>query len=424
MSFAYLKPGSRQLKRLQSFPRFVWNRFWDDQCFEAAGALAYTTVLALVPLGAVSLSIISAFPQFQAVKEQLLEFLFTQFVPSAGLKLKEYVEPLFTRASALTVPGVIALMLSAVLMMNSIEAAFNRIWRTPTARPPIQRFVVFWSTLTLGPLLIAASLVVSGYIKAMPFFRGAEDIGGVLLKLAPAAIAFLAFTLSYIIVPHHNVRWRHAMLGGLMATILFDLAKRTFVWYVSAFPATQQIYDALSLLPIFLLWVYVVWVIVLLCASLVSSLAAYRFELDQPPVAADQWLQYALRVLGHLKSAQSRGEGLSSNDLRQRIHGLTDDLLQHLLEDFVQIKLVSRTEFDTWILSRDLSSVSLLDVYRTGHYPLPTSTPERVTGEPWEVNLQKELARFADQSHQLLQIPLAQFFRPNGISAAAAIPAK
>ena len=110
---------ARALKKFQSFPRFLWLRFWDDQCFEAAAALAYTTMLAMVPQGAVSLSIISAFPQFSMVKEQLLEFLFTQFVPSAGVRIKVYIEPLFDRASSLTVPGVIALMVSAVLMMNS-----------------------------------------------------------------------------------------------------------------------------------------------------------------------------------------------------------------------------------------------------------------------------------------------------------------
>ena len=111
----------RNLIKFHSFPRFLWTRFWDDQCFEAAGALAYTTMLAMVPLGAVSLAIISAFPQFQTVKEQLLEFIFTQFVPSAGISIKQYIEPLFDRASSLTIPGVIALMVSAVLMMNSIE---------------------------------------------------------------------------------------------------------------------------------------------------------------------------------------------------------------------------------------------------------------------------------------------------------------
>lgn len=400
------------IAQIKKFPRFLWLRFWDDHCFEAAGALAYTTMLALVPLGAVSLSIISAFPQFQMVKTQLLEFIFTQFVPSTGHAVKEYIEPLFTRASALTIPGIIALMVSAVLMMNSIEDAFNRIWRAPTPRPPLARFVVFWAALTLGPLLLAASLAVSGYLRTLPFLAESTSVelqNGILHYL-PWIIEFIAFSLSYLIVPHREVRWRHAISGGLLATVLFEFAKLGFVWYLETFPATEQIYDALSLLPIFILWLYILWLIVLLGASFAASLAAYRFEEDSKPVPPDQFLPLALRVLGHLKQAQVRGEGLASADFKQRITGLTDDLLQRFLGDFDQLKLVQRTELGRWVLVRDLSQVFLLDLYRTGHYPLPTRTPERTLGEPWEGLMVKQLAKLADGTYNTLSQSLASFF--------------
>ena len=406
----------RTIIKFNSFPQFLWTRFWDDQCFEAAGALAYTTMLAIVPLGAVSLSIISAFPQFQIVKEQLLEFIFTQFVPSAGSSIKQYIEPLFDRASALTIPGVIALMVSAVLMMNSIETSFNRIWRSPTARPPMARFVVFWSALTLGPLLLAASLVMTGYARTLPMLEKAaaraDEIGAsaLVLGVVPVLIEFIAFTLSYVIVPHREVRWSHAAAGGLIATVFFEIAKRGFVWYVAAFPATRQIYDALSLLPIFILWLYVLWIIVLLGASFAASLAAYRFEQDQPPVPSDEWLPLALRVLGQLKQAQQRGDGMSSADLKERIANLTDDLLQRFLSDFDALKLVQRTELGRWVLARDLGSVSLVELYRTGHYLLPTRAPEPVLGEPWEAILRKQLNRLAEHNYLALNQPLSMFF--------------
>jgi membrane protein len=411
---------TRRLKKLHSFPRFLWHRFWDDQCFEAAGALAYTTMLAIVPLGAVSLSIISAFPQFQKVKEQLLEFLFTQFVPSAGGAIKAYIEPLFDRASALTIPGVIALMVSAVLMMNSIESTFNRIWRAPTARPPMARFVVFWAALTLGPLLLAASLAISGYARTLPFLQQAaaqaDQLGAssIFLALGPAVIEFIAFTLSYLIVPHRDVRWRHALAGGLLATVLFEAAKRGFVWYVAAFPATRQIYDALSLLPIFILWLYILWLIALLGASFASSLSAYRFEQDQPPVPPQDWLVLALRVLGQLKQAQLRGDGMSNSDLKERIPHLTDDLLQRFLADFDALKLVQRSELGRWVLVRDLHAVTLLELYRTGHYPLPTHAPEPSVGEAWEHTLRRQLSKLAEQNHMALSQPLAGFFAGKG----------
>ena len=418
----------RNLIKFNSFPRFLWTRFWDDQCFEAAGALAYTTMLAMVPLGAVSLSIISAFPQFQTVKAQLLEFIFTQFVPSAGTSIMQYIEPLFDRASSLTIPGVIALMVSAVLMMNSIETTFNRIWRSPTARPPMARFVVFWAALTLGPLLLAASLAMTGYARTLPMLQKAatqaDELGATswVLGFVPVLIEFIAFTLSYAIVPHREVRWRHAAAGGLVATLFFEIAKRGFVWYVAAFPATRQIYDALSLLPVFILWLYVLWLIALLGASFAASLAAYRFERDQPPVPPDEWLPLALRVLGQLKLAQQRGDGMSSADLKERIVNLTDDLLQRFLADFDALKLVQRTELGRWVLARDLTSVSLLELYRTGHYPLPTRAPEPALGELWEPILRKQLSRLAEQNHLALNQPLSVFFSLLKVAAAEPRP--
>ena len=398
------------LQRLQKFGQFLSKRFWDDQCFEAAAALAYTTMLALVPLGAVSLSIMAAFPQFQTAKQALLEFIFTQFVPSAGSSMKGYIEPLFDRASSLTIPGVIALMVSAVLMMNSIESAFNRIWRAPTERPPLQRFVVFWAALTLGPMLLGASLVMSGYLRTLPFFHG-DTVEREFLRFMPALTAFVGFTLSYIIVPHHIVRWRHALAGGLFATVLFEAAKRGFAWYVGAFPATQQIYDALYLVPIFMLWLYILWLIALFGASLASTLGAFRFEEGAPEIPPQAWLLYAMRVLGQLKAAQLRGEGLDNQDLKQRIPGLTDDLLQRFLADFDALKMVTRTELGRWVLVRDLQSVTLLDIYRTGNYPLPTEPPDRSVGEPWERELQQKLSGLADDTHRVLLQPIAQFFQ-------------
>ena len=124
----------------------------------------------------------------------------------------------------------------------------------------------------------------------------------------------------------------------------------------------------------------------------------------------DEWLPLALRVLGQLKQAQQRGDGMSSSDLKERIANLTDDLLQRFLSDFDALKLVQRTELGRWVLARDLTSVSLLELYRTGHYPLPTRAPEPALGESWEPTLRKHLTRLAEQNHLALNQPLSLFF--------------
>lgn len=410
----YRMPNVLSLKsqrRGVAFMRFLWHRFWDDQCFEAAGALAYTTLFALVPLGAVGLALISAFDAFEAVKSRALQFVFEQLVPSAGAEVMSQFNSFFEKAAQLSVPGILALIVSAVLMMNSIEDAFNRIWRVPTKRPPLARFVVFWTALTLGPLLIAASLAISAYLLSLPFIsRTAETLGlsQILLRFLPFLITLFAFTSSYLIVPHRSVRFRHALAGGALAAVLFELAKRIFAWYLATFPATREIYGGLSAIPIFILWIWLLWLIVLLGASFASSLGAFRFDDEEKPVKPEEILPMALKVIGQLRQAQSVGRGMITTMLKERVPGLTEELLSVFLRDFNALKLVQRTELGEWVLVRDLSTVTLLDLYRTGHYPLPTTLPELAVAQPWEQCIVRTSAKLSQQTQVALGVSIAQ----------------
>jgi membrane protein len=398
-------------KRSVAFAKFLWKRFWDDNCFEAAGALSYTTLFALVPLGAVGLAIVSAFDAFEAVKSRALEFIFQQFVPSAGTEVLGQLNNFFEKASHLSVPGVIALIVSAILMMNSIEDAFSRIWRVPVKRTPVARFLVFWTALTLGPLLIAGSLALSAYVLSLPFISETANQFGLqerLLVILPFFITFVGFTLSYMIVPNRPVRWRHAALGGVLATLLFEVAKLIFAWYLRTFPATQQVYGGLSSIPIFILWIYILWLIALLGASVASSLGAFRFDEKVRPILPEEILPMALRVLGQLRFAQLHGRGMSSGDIKARVEGLTEELLSGFLSDFDALQLTTRSEFGTWMLARDLNAVTLLDLYRTGHYPLPTKNPELKVAASWEQALSKTTCKLSEQTRDALNLSLAQ----------------
>ena len=135
----------------------------------------------------------------------------------------------------------------------------------------------------------------------------------------------------------------------------------------------------------------------------------------------DEWLPLALRVLGQLKQAQLRGDGMSSSDLIERVADLTDDLLQRFLTDFDALKLVQRTELGRWVLARDLNTTSLVELYRTGNYTLPTRAPEPMLGAPWEAILRKQLTRLAEQNYLALNQPLSVFF---SLAKAAATDAK
>lgn len=406
----YLRVGWTAVGNFGRFLRFVWLRFFDDRCLEAAGSLALTSLFAVVPLGAVSLALISAFPQFEVAKEKLLGFAIEQLVPTAahevGTKLREF----FSAASQLTATSIVALVISAILLMDSIEGAFNRIWHVPTARPPLARFVVFWTALTLGPLALTASLAISTYLFSLPMVQQSAmelEIDPVLeqttLALLPLLIELIAFTLLFWIVPNRSVRLRHAMVGGLLAALSTEAAKRVFAWYLQEFPATQQIYGALAAIPFFILWIYILWVIVLVCAEISAGLASFRLDEGVRTVQPGERLPLLLRMIALFRQAQRDGRGLSTTELKSRAPGMTDEFLQEALADLSRLKIVQRTELGDWVLSRDLGTITLQPIYALGHYPLPAGAASYQTESE---GLRRTLERLRTGTNAMLSQPL------------------
>lgn len=365
-----------------AFSRFLWRRFVDDQCFEVAGALAFTTLFALVPLAAVALAIVALFPVFGSVRDTLTEFIFSNFVPAAGAEVQAYLFAAAEAASQLRAIGVIALIVSALVTMNSIEETFNRIWRVSHGRPPLARFVVFWTALTLGPMLIVSGVAVSSYLFSLPLLQGANlilearDHG--LLPLLPFLVTLAGFTLSYLVIPNTPVRFRHALTGALLATLLFEATKRGFGLYVSSYSSYQAVYGALVAIPVFLLWIYLSWVIVLLGASLAASLGAFNYQHDRREPQPREFLPALVDLLGALRRAQLAGRGLTQTELGQQMPRLSDDALSRLLDDLDRLKVVQRTDLGGWVLSRDLNRMSLRELYRELPYGLP------IAGHPVE----------------------------------------
>ena len=179
----------RDRARMGTFFRFLAKRFLDDRLFQAAGSLAYTTLFALVPLAMVVFGVLSAFPVFQEWSASLRDYIFANFLPGAAVSLKEKLDGFLANTGKLTAVGVIALMVSLLITLNSIEATFNRIWRVRSARPKLSRFLVYWTVLTLGALMAAASLALSARFYALPVFS--TDGGRWLQTLSPVSYTHL-----------------------------------------------------------------------------------------------------------------------------------------------------------------------------------------------------------------------------------------
>jgi membrane protein len=352
-------------ERLQAFAHFLWVRFWDDRCFETAGALAYTTLFGLVPLSMVVFGVLSAFPKFDEWSAQLTTFVFSNFVPGSAAVIQAKLREFAGAARDLTATGVLVLIASLLVTMWSIESTFNRIWRVPTARPKLGRFLMYWALLTLGSLVAVGSVAITSYVFALPALSGVESmpLSQRLLTLLPNVVELALFTVAYWLIPHRTVPFRFALVGGAFAALLFEIAKRGFAAYLRGVPTYETVYGALAAVPIFLIWLYLSWVVMLLGASLAASLSAFRYQpraLRLPPGAE---LYGYLRLLGRLNHARRKGQGMHLADFQACEPMLTDDHLQRMLSGLCELSIVRRAEDGAWLLSRDLDAVTLGELH-------------------------------------------------------------
>ncbi|MEO8459972.1 MAG: virulence factor BrkB family protein [Dokdonella sp.] len=401
-------------EKVLAFFRFTWTRFLDDRCTQAAGALSYTTIFALVPLTAAILGILAAFPVFGEWRDQLTGFVFQNFVPAAGDVVQNYLYQFADNASKATAVGILVLFFSAIALMMSIEDAFNRIFRVTVDRRAGSRLLIYWTALSLGPLLVVAALAISSYLFALPFIDIAEaqfSIKARLLSVLPFLIVWTAQLAAYTVIPNRTVAIRHAAIGALIAAILFEGTKRGFAFYVTSFTSYQKVYGALAMVPVFIFWVYLSWLIVLFGASITASLSAFDYRPKSARLPPGQEFIGLLRVLGVLADAQMQGQGLTSSELRERESFLTDDLLQRFLGDLQNAGMVERTEVGKWVLVRNLSSITLLELYEEGRYSLPLAGSHGLGGLD-ETPGEALLHRTADIVRGDLAVPLSEIFSP------------
>lgn len=356
-------PDSR---KILGFLRFIAYRFADDRCAQVASSLTFTTLLSLIPLITVTVTVFAAFPVFTDLMTQIKIFMLTNMVPEvAGKVITVYMTEFSSKAAKLTMLGIAGLTVTALLLMYTIDHAFNAIWRVRKPRTVSQRFLTYWTVLTIGPIILGASLSVTyylvsfslGYVKHIPL------MGPSTLKLAPIALMSLAFTLLYAAVPNRYVPWKHALVGGIFAGIAFELMKRGFAWYITSFPTYTLIYGAFATFPIFLLWIYFSWLVILLGAVIAAALSHWRGGTWQIIRAPGWQFEAALRLLQALAEAQRAGHSIKLAWLSQHVD-LGLDEMEALLDRLAQANFVRRADKDAWLLLRAPQEISTADVFR------------------------------------------------------------
>jgi membrane protein len=346
------------------FLRDVVRRFYEERALQAAGSLSYTTLLSLVPLFTVALAISTAFPVFDETIAVLQKFVFENFLPDArGIEtIAEQVQSFTANAGRLTAIGIGFFVVTAVMLMLTIDEALNRIFRVQRRRPLLQQVLIYWAVITLGPVLIGGSLSMSSFaIGASLGWLNLDLLADAVLRILPFIFTCAALTLLYAVVPYRYVEFRHALVSGLLAGVLFELAKRGFAVYLTKFPTYTLVYGAFATIPIFLAWLYLSWAVVLAGATLTAMLPAYR--LAEGRRVPGQELAEALAVFGALARAQSDGRVVPLRRLSKQVR-VVPHRCEAVLERARDLGWTARTERDGWLLTRDADAMKLEEIYR------------------------------------------------------------
>jgi membrane protein len=330
-------------KRAQDVAIFAQRRARDVRMAQVAGSLTFTTTLTIVPLFAVALALFTAFPLFVefrgAVENAVLKALPGQISDT----VLRYINEFALKATRLTAVGLIFLAGTAVAMMVTFDRVMNDIWRVKNRRPLMQRVLIYWAILTLGPLLIGASLSASSYVWAMSgdtlkqlprSIRGALDY-------APAIISGFAYAALFVFVPNRAVAWRDALIGGFIAAILAEIFKHSFGEFVAR-GTTGSIYGAFAVLPLFLIWIYLSWYVVLFGAAITATLPRLRAtRFTDEMLAGNQFITSVALLKALLHAKQRKAPAVRPVELARQIRMSTDETEQ-LLEALERLGYVRR----------------------------------------------------------------------------------
>tara|TARA_B100000035_G_scaffold158556_1_gene135158 strand:+ start:1738 stop:2958 length:1221 start_codon:yes stop_codon:yes gene_type:complete len=390
--------------------RYLLNRLVEDRLNASAAALTFVTLFALVPLLTVTLSIASALPAADNIEDKLSEFLLQFLLPESSTQVIEYLSTFISQARSLTAFGVIILLVSAILMLRNVEKAFNDIWRNRANRRPLASFLLYWAVLSLGPAAIGFGLGIRAYLFAATNDWGGVDLyglGSVLISLLPFVISAMGLTFLYVVVPNCQVPLRHAMIGGVFAAVTFTVARMLFT-AVMAQSSYTLVYGAFAAVPLFLLWIYVTWIIVLIGGVLAHSLSAYQTdEQAQTPT-----LMKALDILYLFWRAQRKGLGiaelevLSANDVLPG--GIDADSWRRIRDILISEQLLKRLDRGHYLLSRDLHHFTLAELAELLRAEPTYVLPEQAM--PWQETAAALLQNNLDQRSSLLATPLAELF--------------
>lgn len=390
----------------------AWRRFKTDRGWRMAAGLSYTSLLAIIPLAAITFSMLAAFPVFEGMRDQIQDAIFSNLLPQSADSMRDQFDQFIANTTSLSSIGIIGIVATTILLFVTIEADLNAIFRVSKPRPLIPRLLVFWAMITLGPVLVGTALSLATYAFVATQWLGVDAIGGVMAwplfgRALSSLLIAAAFTVFYVVIPNRAVSPRAALVGGLSAGVLFTALRYMFGWYVATFPTYQSIYGALSVVPIFLIWMFLSWTVVLLGAYITTAVTDWRRAQQASrftDAGPDERINIAMALLAVLFGASKIGRTTSRTRLIKR--SLCDE--EQVDMTIVQLRnagFVDTTMSDEWVLSRDMGTATLFELYEALGLSLSEEgASHSETG--WRKRLADHLGKTRDHAKESMTAPL------------------
>jgi membrane protein len=358
------------------FLRFVFRRWKEDRCPQTAGSLTFTTLLALVPMFAIAVAVLSSAPFFEDAMSQIKIFLLLNLLPEIAYKIiTVYMVEFAASAARLTWVGIVVVFVIATALMLLIDRSLNGIWRVRRSRPLWLSVPVYVLLLAVGPVLIGISVSVTTYLMSISAATTGlpREWNARALRIVPLSVSALAFFLMYFLIPQRRVAWQHAALGGVAAAVLFETAKELFAVYVRYAPTYNLVYGTFAAVPVFLIWIYLSWLIVLLGAELTASIGYARAGLWRRERSAGHRFRTAVAIVRELIDAAPKA--VSVHRLREKTKLPVQEVEDTLME-MGDGGLVRREGRSGFALARSAAEVTFEDLYRATVGPIGGMRPE------------------------------------------------
>lgn len=406
---AILNSVKRRSSTSAQFFHYLISRYMADGCRESAAALTYMSLFAVVPLITLMYAMLSIIPSFQGLGDQIEQLLFENLMPQSGLEVQQYLRDFSSQARKLSSVGGFILVITSYLMLTNIEKTFNRIWGTVGGRRGLSSLLVYWGVLSFGPLLVGAGLIMHTYLLSFQLMIDEVDalgISAVLLEYLPWAMTWAGFTLLFVAMPNCRVEGRYAVIGGLFSMILFELGKGLFGFLVTN-SSYHTVYGAFAIVPLFLLWTYLCWMIILGGAELVRSFETFNtsfYRQRLPDLVA------LVMICAECLRRQQSGAMLSDRDMISL--GLQEEQWRSLRTILLARRVLVITDHNTYVLSRDPSTLTVWDLNKLLPNSVfgPTGQGEKaiISSYPWYQKLEPLVNKARDHAQSLYSISLQE----------------